>query len=464
MSSEVELPAIRVSQTTPELPSLRLSQTSPLVKPPSAPPLSERLKATAEARHTACKRSTPIFYGYAIDTWFFGVRHRNLHTVLKPLLLVFSIAVVYTPLLLHFSQQTNEDEMDDGSGEYANPLSMTARWCSTTRSVQSAFGFVVTAMSFLLVFRLNRAAVRHYEARGKLGLLVLSCREVALQANAALRARPLARDKLCAIAVGICPAFIAHINGRKAVNDTTLLSMIEGLFASEADVQLLLSARHRPLALIQMALDECHVAFEDAESGPVAAEQYSGLCEAIKGLGAAIGGCERIKNFPLPYVYVAHVRSFLLIVLCVIPFIYGCDWEWATIPFSLLIAFSLLGIEAASLECEQPFSSAPSKNHLEIERVAISVSREVESLLAMRDYGGGASDPPAAAGAPATAKQPVPGSASTGALPSIIRSPSKLARAQTLGATALKRGVQWSTRSNPDLAGTSTWRGPPPTY
>ena len=37
-------------------------------------------------------------------------------------------------------------------------------------------------------------------------------------------------------------------------------------------------------------------------------------------------------------------------------------YRWATIPLSLLVAVALLGIEAASVECERPFSRSPSKN------------------------------------------------------------------------------------------------------
>ena len=79
--------------------------------------------------------------------------------------------------------------------------------------------------------------------------------------------------------------------------------------------------------------------------------------------------------------YVAHLRSMLLLVLCTIPIVYGCDWRWATIPLTLLIAFALLGLEAASVECERPFSPAPTKNHHDLERFAELISREVLDML-----------------------------------------------------------------------------------
>ena len=37
------------------------------------------------------------------------------------------------------------------------------------------------------------------------------------------------------------------------------------------------------------------------------------VCQgSISGLGVPLDGCERIQGTPLPFVYVAHLRSFLL--------------------------------------------------------------------------------------------------------------------------------------------------------
>ena len=105
------------------------------------------------------------------------------------------------------------------------------------------------------------------------------------------------------------------------------------------------------------------------------------MLRSVRGLGVPLGGCERIQGTPLPFVYVAHLRSFLLVVLCGVPIVYGCEWRWATIPLALLIALALLGIEAASVECERPFDEKPSKNHHDLERFAELISTEVLDML-----------------------------------------------------------------------------------
>ena len=67
------------------------------------------------------------------------------------------------------------------------------------------------------------------------------------------------------------------------------------------------------------------------------------------------GGMERIKATPLPLVYVAHLRTFLMIALILLPYVLGPSWGWGTIPVVFVTAFALLGIEAAAAEVESPF-------------------------------------------------------------------------------------------------------------
>ena len=79
--------------------------------------------------------------------------------------------------------------------------------------------------------------------------------------------------------------------------------------------------------------------------------------------------------------YVSHLRTFLVLVLGAVPLVFACSWGWAALPLAPLVAFCFLGVEAASIECERPFSANPTKNHHEPERFAVAISAEVEDLL-----------------------------------------------------------------------------------
>lgn len=52
----------------------------------------------------------------------------------------------------------------------------------------------------------------------------------------------------------------------------------------------------------------------------------------INDLILLMGGLERVKATPLPIVYVTHLRTFLMVYLLSIPYLYGHVWGLGTIP------------------------------------------------------------------------------------------------------------------------------------
>lgn len=93
-----------------------------------------------------------------------------------------------------------------------------------------------------------------------------------------------------------------------------------------------------------------------------------------------IGALERIKATRLPIAYVAHLRTFLLLFVLGIPFVYAKTWGWGGVPATALVAFALLGIEGAATECENPFS-ARRTNHLGMDTFCENVIGETEQML-----------------------------------------------------------------------------------
>ena len=87
-------------------------------------------------------------------------------------------------------------------------------------------------------------------------------------------------------------------------------------------------------------------------------------------------------GFNVPIKKMLSLEAFLNgLVLGAVPLVFACSWGWAAIGLAPLVAFCFLGVEAASIECERPFSGTPSKNHHDLERFAIAVSAEVEEML-----------------------------------------------------------------------------------
>jgi ion channel-forming bestrophin family protein len=111
----------------------------------------------------------------------------------------------------------------------------------------------------------------------------------------------------------------------------------------------------------------------------VASQVLTALEHDINVILDQIGGMERIRSTPLPIVYVAHLRTFLLVALLLFPYVFGPALEWSTIPVVALVAVALLGIEAASVEVECPFRHS-SPNALNMDKFCETILSNVYQL------------------------------------------------------------------------------------
>merc|ERR1712176_1421356 len=88
---------------------------------------------------------------------------------------------------------------------------------------------------------------------------------------------------------------------------------------------------------------------------------------------------ERINNTPLPFAYVSHLRTYLLIYLVCMSFVFGRAWGWVNPVAMALLSYGMLGIEAVSVSCERPFGRG--SNHLTLDRLCDVVAEDVEQSL-----------------------------------------------------------------------------------
>lgn len=68
-----------------------------------------------------------------------------------------------------------------------------------------------------------------------------------------------------------------------------------------------------------------------------------------------LGACERILKTKLPFAYIVHLRTFLVLWLLALPFVLVDLVQWGTIPVALAIMYALVGLEQIGVEIENPF-------------------------------------------------------------------------------------------------------------
>ncbi|KAI9016609.1 Bestrophin/UPF0187 [Hyaloraphidium curvatum] len=80
--------------------------------------------------------------------------------------------------------------------------------------------------------------------------------------------------------------------------------------------------------------------------------------DAVRSMEPVLGSftaCSRILNTPMPFAYLSHLRSFLIVWLALLPWVFVGNYAWGSVPLGVVICYGVLGIEEAAVEVEQPF-------------------------------------------------------------------------------------------------------------
>lgn len=319
-----------------------------------------------EARRTRqlhTEGAKQINYPSQHQGWFrsiFLMEGRAIDHVLLPWCLVVGHAVAYTVLTHH------------------GPSSSLFNKEASLRSWENFFGIALNGtLSLILAFRLNRAAARWWLARQFWGVLIAKCRTITsgvlLSPHSSQQQSYNRQDREETVrwTAAYCVSVMEFLRSCPVFNRDLFAGIL-----NDPQVTLLEEQAHPPLfaaqqiryylrrALLDLDSNKS-VAFGNTTTAPMSplwmttalasTEQLAILEKEWTVLLDQCGAMERIRATRLPIVYVTHLRTFLFMALLLYPYVWGDIWGWSTIPIVSLAAFLLLGIEAASMEVEQPF-------------------------------------------------------------------------------------------------------------
>lgn len=284
---------------------------------------------------------------------------------------------------------------------------------------------LLTPVSFLMVFRLGRAATRYWDARGAMGILIDNSRSFiatslthvhhisSLQEKQLEKKIPQEKreskekgqmesmidgtktkqihinrmelDQIieeiarwtCVYPITVKNCLRPDINNFYKKKDLHLQRWCEmGSLLSEDETHELLDCLDKGkdksygpaivlIHLRRLAHQVSHLQPGTKDGTPVpfiGSTVYRQLNDQIDTLTGAWGAMEKINTTPLPYVYVVHLRTFLFLYLCLWYVVAIVDNRWKAIPPLFIASWALLGIEASAVECERPFQYH--SNHL----------------------------------------------------------------------------------------------------
>jgi len=111
----------------------------------------------------------------------------------------------------------------------------------------------------------------------------------------------------------------------------------------------------------------------------ITGEQLIVLNNEITSFLDICGGCERIKNTPIPYSYSAFIKKFIFIYIITLPIGYVFNLGYWIIPVVILVLYVLGSLEIIAEEIEDPFGK--DTNDLPMQRICENIGKNMREIL-----------------------------------------------------------------------------------
>jgi putative membrane protein len=95
------------------------------------------------------------------------------------------------------------------------------------------------------------------------------------------------------------------------------------------------------------------------------------------------GGCERIKNTPLPFPYTLLLHRTIYLFCILLPFAMAEPLGWLTPIFTAIVSYTFFGLDAIADELEDPFGR--DENDLPTDAIVRNIERDVLEALGVTE-------------------------------------------------------------------------------
>jgi putative membrane protein len=227
--------------------------------------------------------------------------------------------------------------------------------------IHTTLGFVI---SLLLAYRINSAYDRWWEGRKLWGALVNNSRNLAIKLSVILK-----DEKDLAYFRKLIPSYASILN-KHLKDEETSMQLFE-------HVDLALDHhKHRPNQIAKMLFQKINDLYITHK---ISGDQLIILNNEIQSFTDICGGCERIKNTPIPYSYSTFIKKFIFIFVLTLPYAYVFTLGYYVIPVVTFIFYVLASIELISEEIEEPFGY--DDNDLPTTKISENIKKHIEEIL-----------------------------------------------------------------------------------
>ena len=246
-------------------------------------------------------------------------------------------------MLLHLLSKDHQDLLSDYTKE------LTA--------IYSLIGFV---MSLLLLFRTNGAYDRWWEGRKLWGAIVNDCRSGFLKITTRISNEEDKKEFARLFSLYIYNAK----NNLRANKNNLVFQKYEDPSKDNSPVQV--------MKLIHIKLRELE------KQGELSQGDLIQIDVNLNGLIASLGGCQRIKNTPIPFSYSIFIKKFIFIYVITLPIVFFHFDYWAVL-ITAFVFYALVSMEVLAEEIEDPFGT--DANDLPLDQICQTIKQDLNNII-----------------------------------------------------------------------------------
>lgn len=225
------------------------------------------------------------------------------------------------------------------------------------------------AISMLLVFRTNTAYDRWWEGRKLWGSLVNSSRNLAIKLSVFLPFEDKGSRTFFRQAIPLY-AFALQKHLQK---ESTKLQLDE---QPHPELPALEGHHHVPMKITESLIFKINHLYQQKT---ISGDQLIVLNDEMNSFADICGGCERIKNTPIPFSYSAFIKKFIFLYVATLPFGFAFSLGYITIPVTTFIFYVMASLELIAEEIEDPFGH--DTNDLPMQKIAENIQRNIQDIL-----------------------------------------------------------------------------------
>jgi putative membrane protein len=134
-----------------------------------------------------------------------------------------------------------------------------------------------------------------------------------------------------------------------------------------------------PLPVLEVMRDILDFCVETKSMGP-----FQGQMEGnFKALSMALATMERVLDTQIPFAYITHVRTAIVLYSMAIPFFLTVKIGWFTVVFVAFYCYVVMGLENLAVEIENPFGT--DTNDLPMDSYCCQIARDIVDIVRRKE-------------------------------------------------------------------------------